>query len=57
MSKANLTEEDILNLKDWAKQREILKCIEMLRGKNAMVLPNDCCIDFNQIKKIILNEL
>jgi len=57
MNKANLTEEDILNLKDWAKQREILKCIEMLRGKNAMVLPNDCCIDFNQIKRIILNEL
>ena len=57
MNKANLTIEEIAQLKDWAKRREILKCVELLRGKNVMVLPNDCCIDFNEIKRIILNEL
>ena len=57
MNKANLTDDDIAQLKDWANNKKIIECVDMLRTKNVVVLPNDCCIDFNAIKQMILHEL
>jgi len=57
MNKANLAADDIAQLKDWAVKRMIMECVNLLRTKKAIVLPNDCCIDLNEIKKLIINEL
>lgn len=57
MNKANLTAADIAQLKDWVAKRMIIECVNLLRTKKAIVLPNDCCVDLNEIKKLIINEL
>ena len=57
MNKENLTTTDIKNIKKYAASGKIIECIKILRNKNAIILQNDCCIDYNHIKQIIKDEL